>query len=391
LDAAWQLQANGKSIQQGKLTLATQPLSKEEITIPFSQIAWQPGVDYHLLVSFSLRNNTLWAKAGHEIAFEQFLIQSLPALPKKQTETGLAIEEAGERLTVSGRDFKYVFDKESGGLSSLVYMDKELIRRGGRMNVWRAPLANEMDQWGFRAGDGLNSREGFGRFVATDWYSVGLDRLSHQCIAFNHYKTGGKAVVEIRDVMRPVTGRGAGFENRYVYTTDGDGEITIEHQITPAGRMPTWIPRAGMDWILDKNLNQVAWFGRGPQENYPDRKTGYKTGIYTSGVSDMFEPYLLPEDYGLRTENRWVEMTDQDGVGLRFSGNQWFNFNAYPYSTENLTKATYVYQLQESGGITFNLDYATSGVGCTAVSVINQYRVFPQQFNFKTKIELVKK
>ncbi|MDR2232705.1 MAG: glycoside hydrolase family 2, partial [Tannerella sp.] len=161
--------------------------------------------------------------------------------------------------------------------------------------------------------------------------------------------------------------------------------------LTPQGRMPSWIPRVGMEWILNKNLHRVEWFGRGPQENYPDRKTGYKTGVYASTVKDMYEPYLWPEDYGLRTENRWVRVTDEEGIGLEFSGNQWFNFNAYPFTTENLTKATYPYQLQESDdGITFNFDYATSGVGCTAISVLNPYRVFPMQFHFTTTIKLLK-
>ena len=391
-DATWQLQANGKSIQQGKIALMTQPLSREVVTIPFNRIDPQHGVDYHLLISISLKTKTLWAEAGHEVSWEQFLIQSIPALQEKKAEKRLEIAETSENLMVSGTNFKVTFDKETGQLSSLNYMNKELIRRGGRMNVWRAPLANEVDQWGFSAGHGVNRKEGFGRYVSTDWYSTGLDRLNYQCVAFNHSKIGEKVVVEIRDIVRPqVMGRGVGFENRYVYTIYGDGELMIEHQLTPAGRMSTWIPRAGMEWILDKSLNQVEWFGRGPQENYPDRKTGYKTGIYTSTISAMYEPYLLPEDYGLRTENRWVKITDKDGIGLRFSGNQWFNFNAYPFTTENLTKAAYPYQLQESeDSVTFNFDYATSGVGCTAISVINQYRIFPQQFHFKTIIRLVK-
>jgi beta-galactosidase len=389
-DAGWQLQANGKTIQQGKLILAAKPLNREEIRIPFSRIDWQPGTDYHLSVGLSLKNNTPWANAGHEVAFEQFMIQSLPALPEKNAGGKLEIADSEDVLTISGLNFSYAFDKKSGLLSSLKYMNKELIRRGGRMNVWRAPLANEVDQWGFRGGDGANIREGFGRFVSTDWYTVGLDRLDFQNVAFHYFKVGERVIVETKDIVRPVTGRRSGFENRYVYTIDGEGEITIEHQLTPAGRMPTWIPRAGMEWILDKNLNQVEWFGRGPQENYPDRKTGYKTGVYTSSVAEMYEPYLLPEDYGLRTENRWVKMTDKDGIGLQFSGNQWFNFNAYPYTTENLSKAAYTYQLQQSDGITFNFDYATSGVGCTALSVFNQYRVFPQQFHFKTTIKPVK-
>ena len=390
-DAGWQLQANGKTIRQGMLSLSTPPLSNEKITIPFGAIDPQPGVDYHLLVSFSLKNNTLWANAGHEVAWEQFLIQSIPALQEKKPDVKLEIKDLEGVLTISGTNFSYSFDKQTGQLSSLKYMNREMIRRGGRMNVWRAPLSNEVDQWGFNAGHGASRREGFGRFVATDWYSVGIDRLSYRCVAFNQYKVGEKVIVEVRDIAQPGTGRGVGFENKYTYTIHGDGEIHIEHQLTPAGRMPTWIPRAGMEWILDKDLNQVTWFGRGPQENYPDRKTGYKTGIYTSTVSDMYEPYILPEDYGLRTENRWVKLTDKEGIGLIFTGDDRFNFNAYPYTTENLTKAAYPYQLQVSdNGITFNFDYATSGVGCTALSVFNQYRVFPQQFHFKTIIRLVK-
>jgi beta-galactosidase len=391
LDAGWQLQANGKTIRQGRIFLATPPLSNDEITIPFGRIDPQPGVENHLLVSFSLKNNTLWADAGHEVAWEQFLIQSVPALQEKKTDARLEIEDLEDVLIVSGTHFSYSFDKNSGLLSSIKSMDKEMISRGGRMNVWRAPLSNEVDQWGFSAGHGLNRRDGYGRFVSTDWYTVGIDQLSYRCVTFNHYQTGEKVVVEVRELAQPPAGRGVGFENRYTYTVFGDGEIHIDHQLTPAGRMPTWIPRAGMEWMLNKNLNRIEWFGRGPQENYPDRKTGYKTGIYASTVAGMYEPYILPEDYGLRTENRWVRITDQDGAGLMFSGSQWFNFNAYPFTTENLTKAAYPYQLQESEeGITFNFDYATSGVGCTALSVFNQYRVFPQQFNFKTIIRLIK-
>jgi len=140
---------------------------------------------------------------------------------------------------------------------------------------------------------------------------------------------------------------------------------------------------------LDKSLDRVKWYGRGPQENYPDRNTGYKTGIYTTTVKEMYEPYLIPQDYGLRTDNRWLRMTDKEGLGLEFSMDQWFNFNAYPYSTDNLTKSVYTYQLQEQDGTTLNLDYATSGVGCTARSILNAYRAMPQLYEREVKIRLL--
>jgi len=123
--------------------------------------------------------------------------------------------------------------------------------------------------------------------------------------------------------------------------------------VIPDGDMPAWLPRTGMQWILDRSLGNTEWYGRGPQENYPDRKSGYKVGVYKSTVYGMYEPYLIPQDYGLRTDNRWVRMTDSNGIGLEFSGNRLFNFSAQPYSTENLTKAVYTYQLQPYDGITF--------------------------------------
>jgi beta-galactosidase len=104
----------------------------------------------------------------------------------------------------------------------------------------------------------------------------------------------------------------------------------------------------------------------------------------------MYVPYLKPGDYGLRTDNRWVKMVDDQGKGLHFKINELFNFNAYPFSTENLTKAIYTYQLQKQDGITFNLDYASSGVGCSARGVFRSYWVYPAMFEREIKISPVR-
>jgi len=195
-------------------------------------------------------------------------------------------------------------------------------------------------------------------------------------------------IIEIKNVELLATHRGA-FINHYIYHINGSGEMSIDHSILPDGDMPSWLPRIGVDWILDKSLDNVQWYGRGPQENYPDRKSGYKTGIYKSTVAGMYEPYLIPQDYGLRCDNRWVRMTDDSGTGLEFSGNKLFNFSAQPYSTENLTRALYTYQLHSFDGITFNFDYATSGVGCTALSVFPAYQVMPNRYDFTMTIKPV--
>lgn len=167
-----------------------------------------------------------------------------------------------------------------------------------------------------------------------------------------------------------------GFENIYKYEVYSNGEIAISHSILPQGNLPQWLLRIGLTTQISEDFKNVTWYGRGPQENYPDRKSGYPIGIYNSLVDDMYEPYLKPQDYGLRTDTRWLKLCDNKGKGLKISMNEYFNFNVYPFSTDNLTKSSYTYQLEKlDDNYTLNLDYATSGVGCTARSILKPYKV----------------
>ena len=383
LDTRWILEEEGKSIDQGELALDIAPLDTALIMIPFRKPAIEPGKDYQLTLSFRQKGNTPWAPAGYEIAWEQFnmpwFVQEPPASRPKLP--ALTVIENVDTMMVKGVRFHYLFDKKTGRLISLHFLGKQLIRRGPELNVWRAPLANETDEWGSRSSGVINWGEGYGRMAATDWYTTGIDRLHQQLESFRVTPAENEVIIEVNDIMtmaRPSDG----FQNRYVYTIDATGAMTIRHRVIPSGDMPAWLPRMGTTWILAANLEQVHWYGRGPQENYPDRKSGYRVGNYAATVSQMIEPYLIPQDYGLRTDNRWVKLVTREGIGLEFSGDRLFNFNAWPYSLDNLTKALYTYQLQPFNGITFNFDYATSGVGCTARSVFNQYRVFPQPYEY---------
>ncbi|WP_277466424.1 glycoside hydrolase family 2 TIM barrel-domain containing protein [Parabacteroides sp. PF5-6] len=389
----WFLEADGEILQQGEVQLSVPPLTKKRIKIPYTKPVLAPGKEYRLTVSSVLKQDECWAPAGHEVAWDQL---ELPwykeEMPGEKSTGQLSFQQSEKEIVVSGEDFRYLFCKEKASLSSLVYRGKEMLCDPLKLNVWRAPLANELDDWNAGNARSLNWKEGYGRHVATEFYSMGLDTLIHCPLSVEAYELDGKAYIQIREIslfgsstreMKDLYIWGMqsnGFESLYTYTITADGEINIHHTILPQGRMPLWLPRIGMTMTLDKSLDQVQWYGRGPQENYPDRKTGYKVGVYNSSVQEMYEPYLIPQDYGLRTDNRWVKMKDKEGRGLLFKVNELFNFNAYPYSTENLTKAMFTYQLQEQDGITFNLDYATSGVGCTARSIFNAYRVMPQAY-----------
>jgi beta-galactosidase len=390
LETFWSLEADGEVISSGQLSADLMPSGKSIFRIPYRKPELKEGAEYYLVVSFRQKKDLPWAEKGFETAWEQFKLPWFRSVSTLTEMPGIEPEilDSTDHLVVRGKSYHYIFDKKTGHLVSMRYNGKELIHEGPELNVWRAPLANELDAWGSNSSGATHWGEGFGQMAATDWYSTGLDNPHRVLESFSYAAQGSRIIVEVKEIIT-LTRQSNGFQNHMRYTLCGNGEIMLENTIIPCGDMPAWFPRIGNTWILDKSLDQVQWYGRGPQENYPDRKSGYRIGQYRSNVYDMREPYLIPQDYGLRTENRWVRMTDQHGTGLAFSGNALFNFNAFPYTTGNLTKSCYTYQLKSSDGITFNFDYATSGVGCTARSVFNQYRVMPMQYDFTLRVKPV--
>lgn len=391
LQTVWKLQGDGEILGKGNLEINLEPQEKRVVTIPFKKPDLKPGTEYRLLVSFLQKEKTDWADPGFEIAWDQLdLPWIMPVREEKESKKGrLSIRDEQDLLTISGDNFEYIFGKKKGTLLSVKANGKELIKNGPALNVWRAPLANETDEWGYGVSNTRHRSTGYGHFAASEWYSAGLGKLTLCNDIFRIERSDDESItIEISNVMMLAASAG-GFINHYKYHIDSGGEITIDHTITPDGDVPAWLPRIGMDWILSQTLSNVRWYGRGPQENYPDRKTGYRTDIYNMSVDQMYEPYLIPQDYGLRCDNRWVRMTDETGTGLEFSGDRLFNFSAHPYTTENLTKALYPFQLHKFDGITFNLDYATSGVGCTALSVFPAYQVMPQKYDFRVTVRLV--
>jgi beta-galactosidase len=391
LQTVWKLQEDGTVVEQGTLDINLGPQDTKVIAVPVKKPPLRAGAEYRLLVSFLLKERTMWAEKGFEVAWDQLDLPWYVPQTQEKTDSGekLNVSEGAGLLTVSGKGFEYVFERKSASLTSVRVMGREMIKKGPELNVWRAPLANETDDWGYSVSNTRHRADGAGHTAASEWYSAGLDKLKKSNDIFSFERGDDQSItVEISNVMVLGTSNGA-FLNHFIYHINSSGEITIDHTVSPDGDVPAWLPRVGVDWILSNSLSNVQWYGRGPQENYPDRKSGYRTDIYKSTAGQMYEPYLIPQDYGLRTDNRWVRLTDDTGTGLEFTGDKLFNFSAQPYTTENLTKALYTFQLHKSDGITFNLDYATSGVGCTALSVFPAYQVMPQRYEFRLTVRPV--
>ena len=406
----WTLTADNDVVASGVMDIDLTPLSRKVVKIPLVRPQSVPGKEYRLNFSSVLAKDEKWAPAGHEVSWDQFELDAwnVPASPKPVSGKKVRMSSADGFIIAAGDGFEYRFDSRSGALVSIKVGGKEMMTEPLHLNLWRAPVANELDGWnGRNAGNARVSGYGsigHAQVLASHYYSAGLDRMAYMPVSVQAREAGDDIVVDVRDLALFGAGTGRtmqldayisgrsydGFDETYSWRVSGDGTLTLLHKANPQGQMPQWLPRLGLTLSLDKSLRQVEWYGRGPQASYPDRKTGYRIGIWKSDMDEMYEPYLIPQDYGLRTDNRWVRLTDGSGAGLEFSMDAPFAFNAYDCTTDNLTKAVYQYQLVRGGDITLNLDYVTSGVGCTARGIFDAYRAYPAGYTRTVTIRPVK-
>lgn len=385
----WLLTEDCKRIQNGFINESISPNTTQKISLPVNIPKIAAEKEYRLEFIARLKEKSIWAPKGHIVAWEQIELpwKKTEILPQSAYKHPINLVENDSTIQIMGTGFTYQFSKKSGELFSMRIQDKEMLQSPIQMNVWRAPLANELDDWTIWSENRNGWKREFGMKTVTEQYSHGMHDLVNVLASFHTTAMENKIIIQVRSYMlnknqsrtqrdKYISGIQAnGFENIYKYEIYPDGEIVLSHIINPQGKLPQWLMRIGLKMEISNEFQAINWYGRGPEENYPDRKSGYPIGIYQSTVKKMFEPYLIPQDCGLRTENRWLKLSDSSGTGIKIEMNEQFNFNAYPYSTDNLTKACYTYQLKPLNGYTLNLDYATSGVGCTARSILPSYKV----------------
>jgi beta-galactosidase len=393
LDASWRLAADGETLEEGSLVIALPPGESRTVRVPFESRPGEAGAQPFLELRFTLPEETPWAPKGHEVAWEQVALPEGPAAPLVSQEgfAPLDVEETEGRVAVRGEGFAYTFDETLGTLSSMEVEGVELLRQGPRANVWRAPLANERDAWGLFRGRLSTHREGMGNDIANGWRAVGLDRLEHTVESFRvTVRDEREVVVEVeahaapRDL--PPRSFSTGFDLSYEYRVLASGDIVLHHSITPEGRQPDWLPKVGLQMVLAEELDQVAWHGRGPWETYPDRKTGARIGVFESTVEEQYVPYLVPQDYGNKSDVRWISLSNSRGIGLLAVGEERLEASAQHYGTDNLSRAWYRPQLVPQEGVTLNLDHRVSGVGGTAVSVLNPYKTYPRPYAYTVRL-----
>lgn len=334
-DARWTLLEDGVEVAGGLWTLpCVKPLQKAMVTLPDPGYAVKPGCEYFYNVEIMLREPALWADKGFVIASDQMLWKSAESRPvlSGAGEKVVCTERDGDVLVSTG-DLKAVFLK-SGELKSFEVGGKSILAAVGKdaapaLSCMRAFVDNDI--W-LRDGGRSSTR------YNTAFRTFGLTQLRHQPkgLSVKHNDDGSITVTTVFDVTGS---KSAGFDHKSEWTFKTDGTVTVTNDVAPYGHMPEALPRLGISLMLDGSLENMEWYGRGPWENYVDRKTGSFIGRYKSTVTDQYERYVRPQDNGYKSDVRWVEFTDDAGRGVRFSSNDPLFVQALHYNWEDLEYA----------------------------------------------------
>lgn len=337
------LQKNGIVVKKQKIDTNIAPLSSGTYEIPFEI---PDDAEYAVTVSFVLREDTLWAEAGHEVSFGQKVYKKevKSAVPEKP----LKVVRGKVNIGVKGDDFDCLFSLLNGGLVSYRYAGKEMIGKIPMPNFWRAPVDNDNGsmapgryaQWKI-ASMYISHRNG-GMF---DNVPTTVEETEHSVtITYTYYM--------------PTT---PASKCQAAYTVYGDGTVETKLTYDPVEGLPD-MPEFGMMFKLNADYDNVEWYGYGPEETYADRRHGAKLGIYKNKAADNMAKYLVPQECGNKVGVRYAKVTDDRGRGLLFSGDE-LSFSALPYTPHELENAAHPYELPQVHYTVVRVALAQMGVG----------------------------
>jgi len=372
----WSLSENGAEISHGEIKLPDILPGKEAlVTLPYKILKKDDGAEYFLRISFSLSNDKLWAKKGFELVSEQFELPAATiAVQTNKAIDPVSMIQTDKDITVKGKGFSIVFDKTAGTFTSLEKNGVNMLLSGGgpRLHLWRAPHRND-DIWADRS-----------------WVSAGLRELKWTTQSISTEQKSPSSVT----VTVALLGEGKNnftVNHNVVYTISGDGSVRSENTFDSSDPKVV-LARVGIRMFLDKQFNQASYFGRGPMENYADRKRGFDVGIYKSTVKEQMTPYEKPMDCGNHEDVRWAKVTTEGGNGLMAeSDNTLMQVSMLPYSDEEMEKVEYRIDMPQSIATVFCISHLTLGVGSAGCGPkpLPQYIVYAQPTSFTYTLKLL--
>ena len=398
-DVKWSLYENGKEVESGSLNPGkVSPRKRVQVAIPYTYSQLKADNEYFVKVQFLLKEDKPWAPKGYVMAEEQLPVKASvgkPAINEVANASAgeLSLEKQSDARfsTIKGDNFNVTFDNESGTIYNLNYGGETIIADGNgpKLDAFRAFTNN--DNWFYGS-----------------WFENGLHNLKHKATASKVIKRKDGSMVLFYTVesqapnaakilggtssgknkVEELTDKAFG-EDDFKFTTDQawtiyrDGSIELQASIT-SNNSSLVLPRLGYRMIVPQRYKNYTYYGRGPVENYADRKAGQFIEQYKSTVADQFVNFPKPQDMGNHEDVRWCALTDKAGKGALFVATNRLSTSALQYSALDMTLAGHPYQLPKAGDTYLHLDLAVTGLGgnsCGQGGPLIHDRVFAGQNN----------
>lgn len=348
--------------------------ANKDITLSYdlSVIKVKPGAHYYVNISYQLREDTSYASSGHELATAQFELPLYKEGIVVRPEGILNVEKEHTTLHVKGANFSLDFNLVNGNLMNIVRDGMQVLSKGPRLTLWRAPISNDME-------------------IIDKLKKVYFLHLEHEVVMNIDYHMEGNILKVEVDTINSTTNSAWHFKTKYVYTVCPSGDILIDVEGTPSGRVdlaPDMLPRIGVSMHLDKSMEHVRYFGMGPGENYADSKEAAQMGLYANTVDGLFTNYVIPQENGNHMGCKWVSMTNDRGMGLLASTEGDFNFSASWYEDKDLDDAKHTCDLVKRDYIVFNVDYKQNALGTNSCGQwqLDKYRAKFEDFKLSFRL-----
>lgn len=325
----------------------------------------------YLKISYYLKNQVPLLATGWELGFDDFLLsnqdgrnqQKLAWLEEDRNEQDISVQECNTAVTLQGNDFCYVLSKRSGLFEQIRFAGKDYLDHPMQLNIWRAPTDNDM-------------------YIKKLWKDAHFDsaysRAYQMKITQNEKGVSIKARIGVvADTVQKI------LEGTILWEIDGTGKIHADMLMEKDPEFPV-LPRFGIRLFLEKGMEEVAYFGMGPQESYRDKHQGSYHGLFRAKVAELHEDYIRPQENGSHFDCDYVQA---EGLryGLTAVSDDTFSFQASEYTQEELERCAHNYELEKSGSTVLCIDYAQNGIGSNSCGpeVLEKYQFNNVLFRFR--------
>ena len=374
----WELLKNGNQISKGTINeFELAPNKSKIIKIDFPEIY---DVDeYHLNIYAKKKSYGNLIPKDHTVAYNQFFLGGKRINNKTSLDNSnnaIKVSQNKKTLDLFGEGFKISFNKENGRLTEINYGNENIILQGIKPNFWRAPIDND---YGFLMPFKLKVWKQASK--KQNFESIKIKNLKRQGVEVktNYYLPDVKAFVDV------------------TYSIKINGRINIKTSLSEISEKLPVLPLFGTNFIINKSYDNVIWYGRGPHENYQDRKTSSLVGVYNYKVSQMYFPYIRPQENGNRTDTRWLSLTNSEGNGIIIESSNLFEFSSHHQYNDDFDggdrkSQTHTYDIIKRPIVNLNINYKQMGVGgddSWGKQPHDEYKIKPGNLSFNYSISPV--